>query len=373
MLLDRIAELERQLTREKAETARMREQAKLEAASSFEGLSRATIFNDSYHESHPDLAHVYLGMGSWRQIQACLVALFGDDIFSPNYTDMTRIPRKFSLFEECVITKWAFTNAGCTLQKLVSIFSSSTVTIWRILRKWSPFWGGAGDLLSQLHVTEEYARQVYPESYKAAGLDNVFGVVDGKDIMAETSRVHSGVTRGQRSNKMKHSAFRVITWSMPDGLSFLHSPLFLARLSEKRIVELMECVSGVFPAGWQNLGDRGFADVEIYFQNMNLMLHPHFLGKRKCFSPAEITHDWRISKLRYTSEVVYSRLTSEESLYGVVRRETFSRLSYIVSWGHARNNLAKPLQQPSSIPPEYFEENPARFHKEEEEERLAAE
>jgi hypothetical protein len=76
-----------------------------------------------------------------------------------------------------------------------------------------------------------------PEEYYADGLDNVGLLNDGKDIVTDTIRINSCLSRGQYSDKMKSSAARFIAWTLPCGLSATYSPLFLGRISEKAIVE----------------------------------------------------------------------------------------------------------------------------------------
>jgi len=63
-------------------------------------------------------------------------------------------------------------------------------------------------------------------------------MVDGKDFLIHTPRAHTAVTRACRSNKMKASAVRCLTWVTASGLVFEYTPPFLARLTEERLVEL---------------------------------------------------------------------------------------------------------------------------------------
>ena len=94
---------------------------------------------------------------------------------------------------------------------------------------------------------------------------------------------------------------------------------------------------------------------------------PHFLAGRHQFTESEINLDAVFCSKRYTSEVYYTRVTDERSLYGVIRRELFAHVQSIVHWAHARANLYRPLQPPSGFPEGYFDEDPSQCHRDAEE------
>jgi hypothetical protein len=70
-------------------------------------------------------------------------------------------------------------------------------------------------------------------------MTNVAALNDGKDFKTETVRVNSFFTRAGWSSKVEHSAFRIVTYSLPYGLVFLVSPLYFGRATEGNIVSLL--------------------------------------------------------------------------------------------------------------------------------------
>ena len=131
----------------------------------------------------------------------------------------------------------------------------------------------------------------------------------------------------------------------PSGLSFEHMDFFLARVTEKRLVEL--CPPGLkkCPQGWYMLSDRGFFDTARFYPNMNHQKTPKFLGGRKQFTEGEVSSDRRICKLRYTCEVAFSRVTKTRALRDVISNDFFQHLDSMNHWAHATINLNKPLMK----------------------------
>lgn len=72
---------------------------------------------------------------------------------------------------------------------------------------------------------------------------------------------------------------------------------------------------------------------------------PAFISGRAQFTKSELVSDLRICQLRYTSEVVYSRVTDETCLTDVVRRGLWGVMGAAWDWGHANGNLLLPLQR----------------------------
>ena len=163
--------------------------------------------------------------------------------------------------------------------------------------------------------------------------------------MTDTVRSHTFITRASHSDKVHHSGVRCISWSTPCGLSFEHTDLFLARVSEKRLVELWGPRLKKVPPGWTMLSDRGFAGTARYYPNFNTQLTPKFLSGRLQFEAEEVSADWRICKLRYTCEVAFSRVTNERGLKDVIPYPFFKLLNAMNHWGHANINLLKPLMK----------------------------
>ena len=76
------------------------------------------------------------------------------------------------------------------------------------------------------------------QSYIDLGLQKVGAVLDGKDFLCETVRSNRTVSISQQSNKMHADTFRILTYTLPFGLSFEHTDVFLSRVSEKGLVKL---------------------------------------------------------------------------------------------------------------------------------------
>ena len=93
------------------------------------------------------------------------------------------------------------------------------------------------------------------------------------------------------------------------------------------------------------LADRGFARDQRLYPNWNRLYTPAFIAGRAQFTHSELVSDLRVCQLRYTSEVVYSRVTDETCLTDVVRRGLWGIMDAAWDWGHANGNLLKPLQQ----------------------------
>ena len=267
-------------------------------------------------------------------------------------------------FEKCVMTR-VYSCCGFRCQAQLQLMCSVKSTqLNEFLRHWRKKWGEAGKLLSQLPVTQAFAEQVYPPKFVGVfGDQKIFGMVDGKDWPCDTARKNTILQRALRSHKISGSAFRNITWITPHGLTYAHSPLFLGRISERRIMELMEIVHQLWPRGWASLADRGFDGLEVLFQFMNEIVCPHFKNGFKQFTRLQNVRDQKVAPLRSPSEVFNSRMTNDKITSGTIRRGLFASISDLVHWAHARGNLDKPLTEPAGYDPDYFEDNPARWHK----------
>ena len=133
-------------------------------------------------------------------------------------------------------------------------------------------------------------------------------------------------TRASYSDKVHHSGVRCISWSTAQGLSFEHTYLFLARASEKRLVELWRPKLRKCPQGWYMLLDRGFFDTARFYPNMNHQKTPKFLSGRDQFTTGEVLADRRICKLRYTCKLAFSRVTRTRGLRDVMSNNYFESL-----------------------------------------------
>jgi hypothetical protein len=128
-----------------------------------------------------------------------------------------------------------------------------------------------------------------------------------------------------------------------------HTHMYFARASEKAIVEEFgkydkAALMRKFPRGWRMLADRGFRGTAMYYPNLNAQLTPHFLSGRLQFTSEEVASDYDLCKLRYTCEVIFSRVTNVKGLRDVIPYSRFAHVSDMLHWGHARINLGQPLQ-----------------------------
>ena len=199
--------------------------------------------------------------------------------------------------------------------------------------------------LSRLDISKEYLDAVCPAVYKSSGLSNVASLADGKDFLIHTPRKRTVLTRACRSDKMKASAVRCITWTTPHGLCFEHTDLVLARFSENGLVELWGPRLAKIPLGMEGLDDRGFKDTGRFYPNFNVQMTPAFLCGRGQFKPGEILADRIKCMCRYTSETGFSRVTLEGALKDVIPYSFFPILEHIKNWGHANINLCAPYRR----------------------------
>ena len=105
------------------------------------------------------------------------------------------------------------------------------------------------------------------------------------------------------------------------------------------------------PAGREILGDKGFDGTDRSFPNMNPVRTPLVLRTRsvKQYLREEIfgsDGNRDLCRLRYTSEVAYSRATVQDGLKDVIPYHNLSILQHMHSWGHAMMNLRAPLRPP---------------------------
>ena len=329
------------LKREVEELKREKEELERLWAATPSGLTRANIVSDEFHAMNPRAAKHLFGFESWAETKAIVWAIW-DDV-NQNVTGKGHITK----FEKILITKMRMRRSYDT-ESLAYIFDRVPSRITEYIQEWAPLWGQAGRDLSLLHITEEFLTFHYPQSYKDAGFvdsKKIGAVPDGKDIMMETHRLDSLFTRGMRSEKVHHSAARGVSWSLPAGLNVEHTALFLARATETAIVELWKSRLKKFPGGWGILADRGFARHQRIYPNWNRHYTPAFISGRKQFSYGELETDIRVCQLRYTSEVVYSRVTDETCLTDTVRRGLWPIMDAAWDWGHANGNLLRTLQK----------------------------
>ena len=79
--------------------------------------------------------------------------------------------------------------------------------------------------------------KVYPDKKKK--VEGVGALVDGKIIQTEEPRSSNLLKRMIYSNETSSTGALYIDWILPCGLSFFSTPLFLGRLSETSLVQLI--------------------------------------------------------------------------------------------------------------------------------------
>ena len=104
---------------------------------------------------------------------------------------------------------------------------------------------------------------------------------------------------------------------------------------------------GKFPLNTRGVGDKGFCKVAQFFPNLNIMVHPHLLSKGGQFTEAQIQYDKGVQEIRWKDEGVFSRLTDEAFLAGLVPSFRFKFIEAAWNWGLARNNLRQPHFEPT--------------------------
>lgn len=106
--------------------------------------------------------------------------------------------------------------------------------------------------------------------------------------------------------------------------------------------------TGKIPPGWCILADRGFRHDASKLPNINPIVYPTLVKGRDQFEVEEVIEDIDLCRLRYTSEVLFSRVTDSGILRGII---PVNRLAYIIehlnyAYGHA--SLMQPLAYPDN-------------------------
>lgn len=154
------------------------------------------------------------------------------------------------------------------------------------------------------------------------------GKVEGKTLRKCLLSMHLKLTEGDRRKTIKNiKDFR-------DGLT--EEPPKIPR----RLAKL--------PRDLSVLADRAFADDSLSYPNFNVIVSPEFLEGREQFARDELQRDRKKCELRYTCEVVYSRIVNEEILKGIIPYEVMARVSNAHAWAHGAANLYRPLKLPGS-------------------------
>ena len=83
---------------------------------------------------------------------------------------------------------------------------------------------------------------------------------------------------------------------------------------------------GDIPIGYLILADKGFDKTSGYYPNVTPIIHPAFLKKGVQFTEEQLNWNRRACELRYTCEVVFSRVKNRCNLNGIIDRQSFPYL-----------------------------------------------
>jgi hypothetical protein len=103
------------------------------------------------------------------------------------------------------------------------------------------------------------------------------------------------------------------------------------------------------PPGLYVLADRGFAGCSSCYPNANSIIFPSFVLGREQFEVEEVKKNISICRLRYSSEVFFSRVTDSAMMRGVVEMNKLKHFYAHLAFSHARNNICyEPLSKPAN-------------------------
>lgn len=332
------------------------------------GLNRLNISSNVYHLNNPNVAHNLFGFrdrsadktfSSWDITKRFIKDMWDVDHREPKLSTLfDRSGRRKALnrFEQVLLTLMWFQNLY-DHEFLAALFGIHRNVVSSIIKAWAPHFYEVGCQLARLPLNKEFLEKSYPQSYKDLNFPApVASVVDGTDVLCQTVRKHRAINVILRSDKVKHSAFRGITWSLPMGLVHEFTDPFFARASEKAIVRLW-AGHGRFkdiPIGWLISGDKGFDQTSVFYPYYNQILHPAFLtgGDKAQFSEKQMDWNRKACENRYTSEVVFARFKNFGGLGEIMKRKSFHYVHYLWAWGHGMANMYLPLQTPAEC--DYF-------------------
>jgi hypothetical protein len=101
-----------------------------------------------------------------------------------------------------------------------------------------------GRAAESLDLTNKCLTEERPKVFTDAGRENVAVLVGRKDSVVNDPKENSAIKRACWSDKVGHSAGRLITWSTPAGLIVEVTPLFLGRATETAVVALWGSFNG---------------------------------------------------------------------------------------------------------------------------------
>lgn len=96
------------------------------------------------------------------------------------------------------------------------------------------------------------------------------------------------------------------------------------------------------PLSTYGITDRGFKGTSMYYPNGNRILYPTFMSDaafHKQFSKRQLTSDKKLKTCRWKEEAVFSRVTNEKYISGIISFHKFRFIEHCYNWGMARCNL----------------------------------
>ena len=224
------------------------------------GLNRANLFNKKFHKKYPGASKCLWGFESYKETLVMVECLFEDvDVshtpsFKTSGDDKLAFDNHLTPLEQCLICKLFF-RRDLNEEFIALIFGKHRTTIGKVLKKWAPRWGKAGEQLSILDVTKEYLDGEEPERSKLVGVTNVV-TVDGTDTTVEKNRKDPTAAALEYGSKNKCLGTRSLNWATATCLAIEHTKEFCARASEKAVYDLHGSL-GKRKAPlkeWQNIG-----------------------------------------------------------------------------------------------------------------------
>ena len=213
----------------------------------FGGLNRINLFNKEFHAKYPGAAKCLWGANTYEELLALVECAFPDvdignvPIISPpskrRKTSSAPDANYFTTpLERCLVCRLFF-RRELSEEFLSLIFGKHRTTIGNILKEWAPRWGKFGEQISILDVTKDYLDKEQPDRSSIVGVEHTVNV-DGTDTKVEKSRKDPTAAALSYGSKNSEFGARALNWCTATCLAVEHSPLFLARASEKSINEL---------------------------------------------------------------------------------------------------------------------------------------
>lgn len=215
-------------------------------------------------------------------------------------------------------------------------------------------------------LAAKHVRETKPGKFTVESLHNVDELDEINRIVLGTSPQSSP---GELLEQLElHEHLHQLYESKELRKTMLSAYLFMTREFRMDILHFMgstiarEWSRGVrpLPNVWQRLAkipshiallnDKGFAGTDRYYPNCNIIKTPPVMRNRKVkqYHESELKPKGELCRLRYTCEVVFSRVYELDILKDKISYSNLPYVAHAVEWGHAHANLKKPLKIPGS-------------------------